>query len=112
MNIDFLENLQNAIEKTIEVTNDRNINLQGGNSLEEKLNLKDAKYTLDRIEENVAVLENRETREMLNVDKKVLPKEAKEGDVLKYSNGTFKIDKKETKAVEDRVIDKANRLWK
>lgn len=112
MNIDFLDNLQNAIEKTIEVTNERKNNMQGESGLEERLNLKNAKYTLDRIEEDVAVLENRETREMLNVDKKVLPKEAKEGDILKYSNGTLKVDKKETKEVEERIIDKANRLWK
>ena len=46
MNIDFLENLQDAIEKTMEITNERKTNLQGADTLEEKLNLKNEKYTI------------------------------------------------------------------
>lgn len=112
MNIDFLENLQNAIEKTMEITNERKTNLQGADTLEEKLNLKNEKYTIDRFEGDVAVLENRENGEMLNIDRKKLPKDAKESDILKFSNGKFEVDKEETKTIEERIIDKANRIWK
>lgn len=80
--------------------------------MEKKLNLENVKYTIDRFEGNIAVLENRDSREILNVDRNNLPKDAKESDILKYKDGKFEIDKEETKTAKERISEKANRLWK
>lgn len=80
--------------------------------MEGKLNLKNTRYTIDRFEGDIAVLENRENGEILNIDRKKLPSDAKEMDILKYADGKFEIDKEETKNVKQRIEGKADRLWK
>lgn len=78
------------------------------NKLEEMEN----KYTVDRFEGDIAVLENRNTGEMLNVSRNDLPREVKEGTILKINNNKYEIDLEEQKIVEDRIKDKMNKLWK
>ena len=61
---------------------------------------------------DIAVLENRDTGEMLNVSKKDLPQDAKEGTILKLNKDKYEIDLDEQKIVADRIKNKMKNLWK
>lgn len=78
------------------------------NKLEEMEN----KFTVDRFEGDMAVLENRDTGEIFNVNRNDLPQKVKEGTILKLNNNKYEIDLEEQKIVEDRIKDKMNKLWK
>ena len=69
-------------------------------------------YTLDRFEGTFAVLENRNTKEMTDIPISNIPSNAKEGDILKLSNGSYVIDYEETSIVSDRIRDKMDNLKK
>lgn len=47
------------------------------------------KFTVDRIENNIAVLENRDTLEMINVNTSLLPSDIYEGCILLYDNNKY-----------------------
>ena len=122
--MNFLENLGEAIEKTIEANkqkldnkNSPEINIKDSNISTNEIELAkklDAieEFTVDRIEEGIVVLENRKTLKTENVEAKKLPKEIKEGDILNKINGKYFINEKQTKEVTERIQDKMNKLWK
>lgn len=68
-------------------------------------------FTVDRIEDDIVVLENRRTQEIVNISISELPNEIKTGDILKKVNGKYFVDEDETKSVEKRIHDKMNDLW-
>ncbi len=68
-------------------------------------------FTVDRIEENKVVLEDRNTGKTYDIEKSKLPDKIKSGDIIKKINGKFFIDKLETKSVEKRVKNKMDDLW-
>ena len=69
-------------------------------------------YTLDRFEGDFAILENRNTKKMTDIPISNIPSNAKEGDILKLSSGSYVIDYKETNIVSDRIRDKMDNLRK
>lgn len=69
-------------------------------------------YTLDRFEDNFAILENRSTKKMTDIPISNIPSNAKEGDILKLSNGSYVIDYEETGIVSDRIRDRMDNLKK
>lgn len=68
-------------------------------------------FTVDRIEDDIVVIENRTTQEMININISELPNDIKTGDILKKVNGKYFIDDEETKSIEKRIHDKMNDLW-
>lgn len=68
-------------------------------------------FTVDRIEDDIVVLENRTTQEMININISELPNDIKTGDILKKVNGKYFIDEEETKSVGKRIENKMNDLW-
>ena len=68
-------------------------------------------FTVDRIEENIVVLEDRKTNKMYDIEKNMLPEEIKPGDIIKKVNGKFFVDEIETQEVEERIQKKMNDLW-
>ena len=68
-------------------------------------------FTVDRIEDDIVVLENRTTQEIINSSLNELPNDIKTGDILKKVNGKYFVDEDETKSVEKRIHDKMNDLW-
>lgn len=68
-------------------------------------------FTVDRIEDDIVVLENRTTQEMINININELPNDIKTGDILKKVNGKYFVDEEETKSIEKRIEDKMNDLW-
>lgn len=120
MNLDFLENLEKTIKKTISKEKSQNIelvNIDNKNITQEEIELAQKldvieEYTIDRFEGEIVILENRKNGKMLDVKKSKIPDTALEGDILKCINGKYIIDKNETKEISDRIKDKMNDLWK
>ena len=69
-------------------------------------------YVIDRFEGNKAVLENRETGEMKDIEKDKLPKEAEEGSILNCINEKYFLNQEKTREVEKNVQDRFNKLLK
>ncbi len=63
------------------------------------------KYTIDRFEGDVAVVEL-ENREIINVPRKAVPLEAKEGDII-----VVVVDTQETVARKKKIQDLMKDLW-
>ena len=103
MNIDLLNNISRG-QNEIDIE-------QFQRELTNKLEEMENKFTVDRFEGNIAVLENRDTGEMFNVNKDELPQEVKEGTILKLNNDKYEIDLEEQIKVENRIKDKMNKLW-
>ena len=70
----------------------------------------DIMYSVDRIEEDIVVLENRNTKEIINVDKNILPNNLKEGTILDYINGKYIINEEYTNKIKKDIRNKFDRL--
>ena len=63
------------------------------NTLHDFLNSNDTQlYSLDRIENDIGVLENRTTGNILEVSTSELPDDIKDGDIFSFFNGVFEKD--------------------
>lgn len=67
-------------------------------------------YIIDRFEENLAILED-EDRKMLEIEREILPKEAKEGDCIKKTEKGYEIDETETAKRRGRIHSLMNQLF-
>lgn len=111
MNINFFENLNNAINQEKQSNNIlRPITDDVELELAQKLDAFQ-EFSVDRIEENIVVLENRENGETVNIEKSKLPAEIKEGDILKYINGRYILDKKKTRTETEEIKEIIDNLW-
>ena len=71
------------------------------------------KLSVDRIEESYAVCQDFLTEKMLDIPIKLLPNGIKEGDVIiKNEDGTYIIDKEETKKRKDFMLKLQERVLK
>lgn len=70
------------------------------------------KFAIDRIEENIAICQNIETKEMIEIDVDKLPKEIKEGCVIYFDGKDYLLDEEEENKIRKRIEDKMNKLWK
>lgn len=104
MELDLLNNI-NRGQNEIDVT-------EFQRELTNKLEEMESRFTIDRFEGDVVVLENRDTGEILNVNKKDIPQDAKEGTILKLNKDKYEIDIEEQRIVEDRIKNKMKNLWK
>ena len=50
------------------------------------------KYAVDRIEDNIVVLEDINTKEKQEVQKELLPSNIKDGTILIFENNEYKLD--------------------
>ena len=67
------------------------------------------KYVIDRIEEDIAVLQDLNTKEIININIKELPDNIKEGTYL-IKNKIFKIDKKTEDKKRKEIRKRFNKL--
>lgn len=72
----------------------------------------DIMYTIEKIENNIVTLEDRNTKTLIDVEKNILPKNIKDGDILDLINNEYKINKQLTKATKNRIKNKFNSLIK
>lgn len=68
------------------------------------------KFTIDRIEEGMAVLEC-ENGDMVNLDVSTLPKNIREGDILEFADGSYFLDDEETKKRKNHIRDLMSNLF-
>ena len=113
--LNLFENLNDIINKTLEKTKKEKI-IKPSNIYEDELNLAkkiDAieEYTIERFEENIVVLENRENQKMINVGRDKIPEGVKEGDIVRVINGKILKDEKKTEEVSERIKNKMDDLW-
>ena len=64
---------------------------------------------IERLEENIAVIENDGKR--FEVSRENLPKNVREGDVLKESDGSYEIDREKTESRRKEILKLQNSLW-
>lgn len=102
----FFRTLENEAHSQINTENFmKEIESRLKNMQEEK------EYTIDRFEGDLAVCEDRETKEMINIKRKDLPEDSREGSILKLKNGKFELDLEEEEKVEKRIKEKMDNLW-
>lgn len=65
---------------------------------------------IDRFEEEYAVCED-ENKKILNINKSKIPKQAKEGDIIIYRNGTYILDKEKTLNRKKYIEELTKDLW-
>lgn len=70
------------------------------------------KFSVDRIEDNVVVLEGIEDNEIKEVDIALLPEGIKEGSILELNNDVYELDLNEEELRRKRIQEKFNRLKK
>lgn len=109
MNLNFLEELGKAVEKTINKERDIKGIKKEEVELAQKLDAIE-EYTIDRFEENMAVIEDRKTGKIKNISKEKLPIQSKEGDIIKCINGKYFLDIEETEKIEKDIQEKYNNL--
>ncbi len=68
------------------------------------------KYAVDRIEEDIVVLENIKTNELLEVNVKDLPKDIHEGSILVKEDDKFIIDLDTEKERRESLRERLERL--
>lgn len=68
------------------------------------------KYSVDRIEENIIVLENIENKEIIEINKCELDFEVVDGNILKLIDGKFELDQKVEVSRKESLRDRLNRL--
>lgn len=68
------------------------------------------KYSVDRIEEDIIVLENIENKEIIEINKCELDFEVVDGNILKLIDGKFELDQKVEVSRKESLRDRLNRL--
>ena len=76
----------------------------------ERLEKMEETLVVDRIEGSIAVCENRKNRKMKNISISDLPEDIKEGSILKWENGAYKIYT--SNDIEKRIEEKMKDAWK
>lgn len=69
-------------------------------------------FSIDRFEGNYAVCENLTTNEFCNIPKSKLPKNCKEGSIIKLDNNKYVLDEKATSSKQSQVKNMVNNLFK
>lgn len=108
MELEFSKNIKKELGKDIEkeYNSIENVELE----LAGKLGIIQ-EFSVDRIEGSIVILENRITNEKIEVEKDKIPYDIKEGDILKFINEKYILDKERTINETERIKDKMNRLW-
>ncbi len=70
------------------------------------------KYAIDRIENNIAVLQNLETSEIKEINIDNLPHNIKEGSILTLKDNKYQLDIEEERQRRQNLLERFNRLKK
>lgn len=68
-------------------------------------------FVIDRFEGGYAVCENLNDGEIINIPSCLFPKEASEGSVFSYNEGSVLLDEKQTQQRALRIKQKMDSLW-
>lgn len=67
-------------------------------------------FTVEKIEDNIVTLENRNKNIFFDIDKYELPENIKEGDILDIVDGIYTINEESTKIIKEDIRKKFNSL--
>lgn len=96
----------------LNIENDNNnLNTSFSKKLENSLN-KYFLFSIDRFEGDFAVCENIETNEIVNINKSLISKNCKEGDIIKLENGVYIKDEIETQNAQEEIKNMMDNLFK
>ena len=114
MDLDFFEKLDITIKNVFGRQSEKKEIKQQGINIEEielaqKLDAVE-EFIIDRIEEDMVVLEDNKNRKMINIQKKELPEDIKEGNIIKKINGKYFIDENETLKREKEIFERFKKL--
>jgi len=70
------------------------------------------KYAIDRIEGNIAILEDITNNKKIEVDTKELPPDIKDGSIVIFENNVYSLDLETESERRKRIMAKFNRLKK
>ena len=70
------------------------------------------KYAIDRIENNIAILENLDTKEIVEIDINVLPEGSKESSIITIIDNEYKLDTQEEQERKTSLLNRFNKLRK
>ena len=104
MRLDLFQNIANEIKKI-------DIN-EFINEIRERLEKMEEEIVIDRFENNIAVCEDIKTGKIIEIPRKSIEKDAKEGDIIKNIEGIYKKNIKKQEEVESRIKEKMDKLWK
>lgn len=65
---------------------------------------------IDRFEGNFAVVEDSETDSVTNIDKTLVDKAAREGDILSFENGAYIVDAEATERRRREILELMKKL--
>lgn len=68
------------------------------------------KYIVDRIEEDIVILEKYPTKEMIEIDKKILSSDIHEGSIIIYDGNRYYLDNDEEKKRRQEILERFMRL--
>lgn len=68
-------------------------------------------YVIDRFEGDIAICENRNTKEIIKINKDELPQDIKEGNVIRKVDSKYEKDINLEKEISDRIRSKMEDLW-
>ena len=68
------------------------------------------KLTVDRIEENYAVCEVYDSKEIINLDISIFPSDIRSGDLVEFTDGVITL--LPNSEIKERIKEKMDRLWK
>ena len=68
------------------------------------------KYSVDRIEEDIIVLENIDNKEIIEINKSELDFEVIDGNILRLIDGKFVLDKETEVKRKESLRERLNRL--
>lgn len=83
-----------------------------GDYLNNMNNQKENILVVDRIENGVAVCEDRNTGKMVEIPKEELPQSIHDGTVLIERNGKYEISKEKQDEIENRINEKAKNVFR
>lgn len=69
-------------------------------------------FSIDRFENNLAICENLETGEIVNIPIQLLPQELKEGYILKFENNSYTLDLEKTHEKQEQIKKLVDNLFK
>ena len=70
------------------------------------------KYSIDRIENDIAVLENIDTNEIIEIEISLLPENIKESNIVIYENNKYKLDQETEDSRNKDLLSRFSKLKK
>lgn len=70
------------------------------------------KFAIDRFEENIAICQNLETKEIIEININNLPKNIKDGSIIIFENNEYHLDLTEEELRRQKIREKFNKLRK